>query len=484
MKIQDFGYKKLYIDGKLIDGVNKKRGDVICPANGEVIAQVAEASKADTEAALVAAQKGFKYWSKLSLMERTKWMTKLSDAIKEKEHDLRTAMVHEMGKTYASAYEDIEALINGLEWYPNAMKNLREEQIPDYENTHTHKMISKPAGVAVAYLAWNFPLLNVGFKLGPALASGCSIIIKPSAISPLSTYMVGEILHDINFPAGVVNILSGPVSEVATVLTTSTIPAVLTMIGSTTTGKRVIADSTSSIKKLGMELGGNAPFIVFEDADFDTALNLAIGLKFGNAGQICVAANRIYVHKNIYDKFLKAYVEKVSELKIGFGTKENPDVFMGPVASRKDRDRMFDIINDATSKGGKIEYGNKIPAHLPENGNWIEPTVISGATQDMMLFRKETFGPVAGIMSFETDDEVLELANDTEYGLASYIFTNNHKRIERFTEELEFGEIQINGVKYAIYLPHGGIKNSGIGHDCSHLALDDYLVKKRISTAL
>lgn len=484
MKTQKFGFKKLYIDGKLVNGVNNIRADVICPATGEIIAQVAEASKIDTEAALVSAKKGFQYWSKLSLAERTDWMTKLSVAIKDKEHELRNAMVHEMGKTYAGALEDIEGIINGLEWYPNAMKNLREEQIPDYENTHTHKMISKPAGVAVAYLAWNFPILNVGFKLGPALASGCSIIIKPSSLAPLSTYMIGEILHDIDFPAGVVNIISGSVNEVATVLTTSKIPSVLTMIGSTATGKRVIADSTTSIKKLGMELGGNAPFIVFEDADFDIALNLAVGLKFGNCGQICVAANRIYVHKNIYDKFLKAYVKKVSELKIGFGTKENPDVFMGPVASRKDRDRMFDIINDAVSKGGKVEYGNKIPANLPENGNWIEPTVISGATHDMTLFNNETFGPVAGIMNFDTDDEVLELANDTEYGLASYIFTNDHKRIKRFTEELEFGEIQINGVKYAIYLPHGGIKNSGIGHDCSHLALDDYLVKKRVSTAL
>ena len=484
MKTQNFGYKKLYINGELIDGVNAKKLDVICPATGEVIAQVAVASKADTEVALIAAQKGFAYWSRLSLAERTTWMHKLSEAIKEKEHDLRTAMVHEMGKTYTGAYEDIEGIVNGLEWYPNAMKNLREEQIPDYENTHTHKMISKPAGVAVAYLAWNFPILNVGFKLGPALAAGCSIIIKPSAISPLSTYMIGEILYEINFPAGVINILSGSVSEVASVLTTSKIPAVITMIGSTATGKRVIADSTTSIKKLGMELGGNAPFIVFEDADFDIALNLAVSLKFGNSGQICVAANRIYVHKNIYEKFLKAYVKKVSEIKIGFGTKENPDVFMGPVATRKDRDRMFDIIEDAVSKGGKVEYGNKIPNDLPKNGNWIEPTVISGATHDMTLFNKETFGPVAGLMSFETDEEVLKLANDTEYGLASYIFTNNHKRIEYFTEELEFGEIQINGVKYSIYLPHGGIKNSGIGHDCSHLALDDYLVKKRVSTAL
>lgn len=484
MKTQNFGYKKLYINGELVDAVDGKKEDVICPATGEVIAQVAQAGKADALKALDAAQAGFKFWKKLSLAERTTWMQKLRSAVLEKEHELKTAMVHEMGKTYAGASEDIEAVVNALDWYPSAMKNLREEQIPDYENTHTHKMISQPAGVAVAYLAWNFPLLNVGFKLGPALAAGCSLIIKPSALSPLSTYMIGEILHSINFPAGVVNILSGPASTVATTMTKSKIPAVLTMIGSTTTGQKVIADSTTSIKKLGMELGGNAPFIVFEDADFETALNLAVVLNFHNSGQICVAANRVLVHKNIYDKFLKTYIKRTSELKLGFGTKENPDVFMGPVVSRGDRDRMLALVEDAVSKGAKLEYGGKVPTGFPENGNWIEPTVLSGITTEMDLFRKETFGPVAGIMSFETDDEVLELANDTEYGLASYIFTNDHKRIKRFTEDLEFGEIQINGVKYAIYLPHGGIKNSGIGHDCSHLALDDYLVKKRISTAI
>ncbi|WP_010134990.1 NAD-dependent succinate-semialdehyde dehydrogenase [Ochrovirga pacifica] len=484
MKTQNFGYKKLYVDGLLLDAYSGEKLDVICPATGKSIAQVAKAGKQDTQKALIAAQKGFAYWSKLSLAERTQWMQKLRTAILEKEQELRTAMVHEMGKTYAGAYEDIEALVNALEWYPNAMKNLREEQILDYENTHTHKMISKPAGVAVAYLAWNFPLLNVGFKLGPALAAGCSIIIKPSSVSPLSAYMIGEILANINFPAGVVNILAGSSSEVATPMTTSTIPAVITMIGSTATGKKIIADSTTSIKKLGMELGGNAPFIVFDDADFDKALDLAIGLKFGNSGQICVAANRMFIHKNIYDKFLKAYIQRVSEIKIGFGTKENPDVFMGPVASLADRNRMFDLIEDAISKGAKLEYGGKIPTHLPKEGYWIEPSVVSGITVDMDLFKKETFGPVAGILSFDSDDEVLALANNTEYGLASYIFTNNHKRIERFTEELEFGEIQINGVKYAIYLPHGGIKESGIGHDCSHLALEDYLVKKRISTAI
>ena len=290
----------MYIGGALVDSVSKIRSDVICPADGKPIAQIAEAGKADAKKALEAAQKGFDFWSKCSLSERTQWMLKLREAVLENEHLLRSAIVYEMGKTYDAAWEDIEAVVNALDWYPNAMKNLRDEQIPDYENTHTHKMIQQPAGVAVAYLAWNFPLLNVGFKLGPALASGCSIIIKPSALSPLSAYILGKIIHDIDFPAGVVNILSGPTSEVATTLSKSKIPAVLTMIGSTATGQRVIADSATSIKKLSMELGGNAPFIVFEDAAIDKALDLAIGIKLGNSGQICVDANRFFVHKSLY----------------------------------------------------------------------------------------------------------------------------------------------------------------------------------------
>ena len=477
----EFGYQKIYIGGALVDSVSKTRSDVICPADGKPIAQIAEAGKADAEKALKAAQKGFEFWSKCSLSERTQWMLKLREAVLENEHLLRSAIVYEMGKTYDAAWEDIEAVVNALDWYPNAMKNLRDEQIPDYENTHTHKMIQQPAGVAVAYLAWNFPLLNVGFKLGPALASGCSIIIKPSALSPLSAYILGKIIHDIDFPAGVVNILSGPTSEVATTLSKSKIPTVLTMIGSTATGQRVIADSATSIKKLSMELGGNAPFIVFEDAVIDKALDLAIGIKFGNSGQIFVAANRFFVHSSLYDTFLEKYIERVNKIKLGFGIDQKPD--MGPMVTRNDRDRMFELIEDAVAKGGKVLIGGKIP-NGKETGNWMEPTVISGMTTEMRLFQEETFGPIAPFMSFDNDEEVLALANDTEFGLASYIFTDSNERIHYFSEQLAFGEVQVNGVKYAIYLPHGGIKNSGIGHDCSHLALEDYLVKKRISIAL
>ena len=477
----DFGYLKLYIDGELRDAKNGQRQPIICPATEEQVATIAWADETDAIDALESAQKGFLLWSAMSLQERTDWMLKLRSAVLEKEDWLRKGIIYEMGKPYAGAEEDIEALVNGLEWYPNAMKHLRDEQIPDYENTHQHKMVHQPAGVAVAYLAWNFPLLNAGFKIGPALAAGCSLILKPSELSPVSAYLLGQILHEIDFPAGVINILTGPPQEVATPMSKSPIPRVVTMIGSTATGKRVIADSATTIKRLSMELGGNAPFIVFEDADLEAALDLAIGIKFGNCGQICVAANRIFVQEEIYDRFVEAYVKRAQALQLGFGENEQPD--MGPLVSERARQRMLELIEDAVGRGAKLETGGNIPEGYAK-GYWLSPTVLTGVTSEMRVYREEIFGPIAPILSFSTEEEVVAMANDTEYGLASYVFTNDHHRVERLSRQLQFGEVQFNGVKYAIYLPHGGIKNSGIGHDCSHLALEDYLVKKRVTLTL
>ena len=351
----NFGYKKLYINGSLLDSKSGKKLEVICPANEEIIGKVAMATEEDAKLALKSAKRGFLYWSKLSLVERTEWINKLKDAIVLNEKKLRSAITYEMGKPYAGSYEDFEALVNALEWYPNAMKNLKPETIPDYENTHTHKLISQPAGVVVAYLAWNFPLLNVAFKLGPALAAGCSIILKPSEVSPLSAYILGEILNKINFPSGVINILTGHPDEVAVTLSQSKIPSVVTMIGSTETGKKVIADSASSIKKLSMELGGNAPFIVFDDADLESAIDLAVAIKYGNSGQICVAANRFFIHENIYDEFVKGFKQKVTELSLGFGLDQSPD--MGPLISKNAQSRMTYFVNDAVAKGATLLSG-------------------------------------------------------------------------------------------------------------------------------
>ena len=311
----NFGYKKLYIGGELRDAISGAKKDVICPATNEVVGQVAWAGVEDAELALVEAQKGFKYWSKLSLAERTKWMMKLREEVLKNDDLLRKAVVMEMGKSYDAAWEDIESIVNALEFYPGAMRNMHDEIIPDLENTHRHKMVNQPAGVAVAYLAWNFPLLNVGYKIGPALAAGCSIIIKPSGLTPLSSYVLGEIMYNINFPAGVINFICGTVEDVAQTLTTSKIPKVLTMIGSTASGRKVMADSTTSVKHVSMELGGNAPFIVCADADLDLAVNIGTALKYGNCGQICVSPNRFIIHESVYDEYLKRLQDEIKDYK-------------------------------------------------------------------------------------------------------------------------------------------------------------------------
>ena len=475
----EFGNLQMYIDGDMRSSVDNFTKDIYSPLNGLKIASLAWGNQKDSLLALESATKGFQFWSKLPLKERKEWMCKLSEKILENEVLLRKAISYEMGKPYSATAEDIESITNSLEYYADVIDDfVKPKKIAVKDKTHNHKLISKPIGVVVAYLAWNFPLLNAGFKMGPALASGCSIILKPSELSPVSLYIIGNLLKQINFPKGVINIICGEPTDIAQTLSKSTIPNLITMIGSTETAKKVISDSSTSIKKYSMELGGNAPFIVFDDADIDNAVSIGAAIKFGNCGQICVAANRFFVHEKIYDKFLNGLIEKAKNLKIGYS--EDLDFEIGPLISKKSRDRITNLIKNTIDSGGNLEYGGRIP---DMNGNWFEPTVISGINESMSIFNEEIFGPVASIIKFKYEDDVLNQANKTQYGLASYLFTKNKKRIDKFVDELDFGEIHVNGIKYDIYLPHGGIKQSGVGHDCSELALEDYLIKKRISIA-
>lgn len=473
-----FGYKKLYINGELVDAATNEKYSVVCPGNGECVAEIAWAGKEDALEALNAANEAFKKWSRMSINTRKLWMDKLKEALVSKEEEIRESVMYEMGKTYNQAFEDYEMLVNALEWYPQEMLHRREEIIPDADGTHFHKIVSQAAGVAVGYLAWNFPLLNVAYKIGPALAAGCTLILKPSANASLSAYLIGEILESINFPKGVVNILAGSNQDLATALSGSTIPRVITMIGSSASGLKVMEQAATSIKKFSMELGGNAPAIVFDDANLTQAVNDIAAIKFGNCGQICVSPNRIMVHERVYDEFVQLFIEKAKKLEIGFGRDSKID--MGPLVDERARKRIIDLVKTTITEGATILCGGKIPVDKKE-GFFFEPTVFTNLTREMTIFSEEIFGPVAAIYKFNSDDEVLDMANDCEVGLSSYIYTNNNKRINRFTEELEVGEVHVNGFKYTIYLPHGGIKASGLGHDCSHLALDDYLEKKRIT---
>ncbi|MFR9592043.1 MAG: NAD-dependent succinate-semialdehyde dehydrogenase [Rikenellaceae bacterium] len=475
----NFGYKKMYIDGKLCDSESAKTIDVISPATGESVAQIAVASETDTQRALESAQKGFDYWSKLSLAQRNEWIYKLREAVIARKEELHYAVMYEMGKTWESADEDIEMICSALDYYPNEMLRYRSEILPDAEGTHTHMLVHEPRGVVVAILAWNFPILNVAYKVAPALAAGCSIIIRPSVESPISAYLFGEICAEIGFPAGVINIITGRSKETSIPMSTSTIPRVLTMIGSTATGCKLVAQSATSIKKLGLELGGNAPALIFDDSDLERAVAVMAGLKYNNSGQVCVTPNRIFVHAPIYDKFMEMFKAKVAAIKVGFG--RDKGITMGPVINTSARERIMSIIDDAVSKGAQLTYGGDIPEGMPEGSSYLNPTILEGVTPEMRCYQEEIFGPIAPIIKFESEEQLDPMVNLPDSGLASYLFTASLARVQKYSRFIESGEVQVNGVKYAINLPHGGVGNSGLGHDCSHLALEDYLHTKRIS---
>ena len=475
-----FGHKKLYIGGELRNAHEKTNYEVICPADESAIATIAWAGKRDTEQALEAAAQGFKLWSNLPLENRLTWIGKLRSAIVARSEYLREAIMYEMGKTWEGTEEDLTSIADSLEFYSTEIRERKVQPIEDKEGTHSHHLLSQPLGVVVAFLAYNFPLLNLGFKLGPALAAGCSIIIKPSEFSPLSAYLIGEICAEIDFPPGVVNIICGSVADVGQPLCESEIPRLVTMIGSTATAQKLIAQSCqTSLKRYSMECGGNAPFIVFDDAHLEQALEHGVALKLGNAGQICVAPNRFYIQQAVLPAFVEGMVNRFEQAKIGFGRENQPD--MGPLANKQSVEKIDGMVKDALDQGGRLLCGGK---KLDRPGYYYAPTVIVFDDAQSRILQEEIFGPVAFIVPFSDVEQVIQWANHTDAGLASYVYSGNEDTLSFFADKLEFGEVQLNGLKYDIYLPHGGIKNSGIGVDCSSFALDDYLIKKRVTKAL
>lgn len=472
--------KKMYIDGALVDGEASK--EVVNPATDQVVGTVALAGVSDVEKALNAAQKALPMWSKTPIAERKKWMQKLRDAVIENQEHLRDCVHQEMGKSWAGTQEDFDLLERSLQFYSEEISRIRPEMINDRDGTHTHNLVREPVGVVVAYLAWNFPLLNLAYKIGPALAAGCPIIIRPSEATPISAYAVGELCAKIGLPAGVVNIVCTKDYETADVLSASEIPAMITLIGSAKTAKHIMRTGSTSIKRYSMELGGNTPVLVFADADLDLAADIVTGIKFNNSGQICVAPNRVFVEDAVYDAFQEKVVARARATKVGFD--KNDDIVTGPLIDGRAWARVKSLVDDALEKGAELLVGGGRPADKNE-GHYFAPTVLSGVTEDMRVYQEEIFGPVVGLVRFSDHDTLVAKANTGEAGgLTSYVFTADIGRAERLALELECGEVQINGVKYDIDLPHGGTGQSGIGHDCSHLALHEYLTVKRISRAV
>jgi len=468
---------QLYIDGQLCDAADGREQDIICPATGKPGGRIAWAGETDATRALEAADKAFKTWSKLSIAERGEWIEKLAVALEARSTEFHEAVMAETGKPFDEA-DRIEWVTGAMRHYQQEMMRMRGQIIPDDNGEFTHEMVYAPLGVVVGLLAWNFPLGNVGDKVGQALAAGCTIVLKPSAITPLSAYLLGKACVDIDFPAGVINVLAGSSRELGPVLSSSKIPALMTMIGSTPSGLQVIRDSATSLKRQNLELGGNSPAIIFDDADLDTAIDTISAWKWGNAGQVCVSTNRTLVHESIAQDFLDKMLAKVRILKLGSGQGEN---LMGPLISEKSGPFIQGLIDDAVEQGAKIQFGAD-DIEVPEEGFYFAPTVLTSVTPEMRIWKEEIFGPVLSITTFKTDDEALALANDTETGLTSYLFTNDLQRSRRFAMDLEYGEVMTNGFKFDAFVPHVGIKQSGIGMDRSHLGLEQFLVWRRITT--
>ncbi len=463
-----------YINGNLVKGEGLIN-HVINPSTEEEITAFPNSSPEQAVQALEAAQNAFSEWSLLSVSEREKHILKLADALENKRDDIVKCLIAETGKPADTALYDFNMLVDCLRYFNEEAKRIYGETIVDYDGSHRNFIHRKPIGVVVGYLAWNFPLLNVGYKLGPILASGCTCVLKPASVTPIATLMAGQIAHEIGFPAGVINIISGS-GEICRIMNSSTIPAMLTVIGSTQTGRQIIAESATSIKRFSLELGGNAPVVILDDAEIDEAARLTVRQKFDNCGQVCVSPNRIFVPESRMEEFLAAARDEASKISLtcesGSGQK------MGPLMTANARANIESLVQDALDKGARLICGGEKP-NVP--GFYYLPTILANVTKQMRVYQEEIFGPVMPVIPYKKDENLIALANDTEYGLAGYLYTHNLEKAMDIAEGMRFGSVCINEPFYAYQLPHGGVKQSGIGKDCSHFSIEEYLEIRRIA---
>lgn len=464
---------KQYIGGQLVEGQGRPM-HIANPATGEIIATFAGATAQQATEALDAADAAFKTWSKTPLNERANWLLKLREACLAERDKFIELVSAESGRPYAAACADFDWCMISFQYYADEARRMYGVTFPHAAGTYGsmyHVVERRPIGVVVGHLAWNYPLGNAGLKIGPSVASGCACIIKPSSETPLATLYIGEIAARIGFPAGVINIVSGPSSEVAKTLNESKIPKMITLIGSSETGLQIMREAATSVKKYSFELGGNAPVVVMDDADLDAVAANIVAKKVGFAGQTCVNYNRIYVHEKIYQALCAKVAEELRKVRLGKWRDEG--YIMGPMINRKARDRMFELIEDAVQKGATLVMGGEIPAGF-EAGSYITPALLVDVTDDMCVSTEEIFGPVIPMQPFKTLDEAIEKANNTIYGLSAYYFGHRAQEISKAFEGMDAGEIFINGAYGTEQTPHAGVKQSGVGCDKSHWSLDEY----------
>jgi succinate-semialdehyde dehydrogenase/glutarate-semialdehyde dehydrogenase len=449
------------------------------PATGEEIAQVPLMGRAETERAIVAAQVAQNQWKKLTAKVRAAHLKRWFDLMILHQEDLAKILTLEQGKPLAEARGEIAYGASFVEWFAEEAKRVYGETIPSPLNDRRLLVIKQPIGVTAAITPWNFPNAMITRKVAPALAAGCSMIIKPAEQTPLSAFALGVLAIEAGIPAGVLQIITGNAKEIGAVLCASPVVTKLSFTGSTEVGRILMRQCADTVKKLSLELGGNAPFIVFDDADLDAAVDGALASKFRNAGQTCVCANRLFVQDAVFDSFSSKLAAKVAQLQVGSGMQEG--VTQGPLIDQAAVDKVKSHVADAVQKGAKLIQGGK-PHAL--GGLFFEPTVLADVSTDALIFKEETFGPVAPLFRFKTDDEVIALANNTEFGLASYFFSRDVGRIWRVAEALDYGMVGVNtGAISNEVAPFGGVKQSGLGREGSHHGIDEYLEMKYICMA-
>lgn len=458
------------INGQWVKG--SSRFDVLDPATGLKLADVANLGPADAQAAIEAANAAWAGWRNKTAKERSNILRAWFNLLMANQDDLARILTAEQGKPYPEAKGEIAYGSSFVEWFAEEAKRVNGETLPTFDNNRRLLVLKQPIGVCAAITPWNFPLAMITRKVAPALAAGCPVIIKPAELTPLTALAAAELAVRAGIPAGVINILSADSEQsiaIGKVLCASDVVRHLSFTGSTEVGRILMAQSAPTVKKLSLELGGNAPFIVFDDADIDSAVEGAIASKYRNAGQTCVCANRLYVQAGVYDAFVEKFAARVAAFKVGNGFDDG--VVQGPLIEDAAVDKVQRHVSDAVAKGGRVVTGGQ---KLP--GQFFQPTVIADAKGDMLCAREETFGPLAPVFKFHTEQEAIDAANNTEFGLASYFYSRDVGRIFRVSEALEYGMVGINvGILATEHVPFGGVKQSGLGREGSHHGMDDYV---------
>ncbi|HET9379053.1 MAG TPA: NADP-dependent succinate-semialdehyde dehydrogenase [Chthoniobacterales bacterium] len=468
---QELFRRQAYIGGKWCDADNGATLKVNNPATGEVLGTVPLMGAAETRRAIEAARNAFADWSRKPAKERSLLLRRWHDLMLANIDDLGKLMTAEQGKPLTEAKGEVAYAASFIEWFAEEAKRVYGDTIPSPWNDRRLVVIKQPIGVCAAMTPWNFPAAMITRKAGPALASGCTMVAKPASATPYSALALAALAERAAIPAGVFNVLTGSSKAIGGELTSNPEVRKVTFTGSTEVGRELMRQSADTIKKLSLELGGNAPFIVFDDADLDAAVEGAIISKYRNAGQTCVCANRLYVQAGVYDAFAEKLVAAVAKLKVGNGFE--PGVQQGPLIDNAAVEKVEEHIQDAVSKGGQVLLGGKRHAL---GQTFFEPTVLTDVTPQMKVAKEETFGPLAPLFRFQTDEQAIEMANDTEFGLASYFYSRDIGRIWRAAEGLESGMVGINtGLISNEVAPFGGVKQSGLGREGSHYGIEEFL---------